>query len=68
MGAESMLKVRNPLQAKLDGVSLVQLTLWVLLVLTAWAIGNWLFTKAKNTAAQATGTMTASGSTNPFFS
>lgn len=67
MGAESMLAVRSPLNARLDGKAFVQLTLWFVVVLAALALGKFLFTKAKGTAAQLTGNASAAaGITNPF--
>lgn len=67
MGAESMLSVRSPLNARLDGKAFVQLTLWFVVVLAALALGRYLFGKAQKTAAGLTGAAsTATGLPNPF--
>lgn len=67
MADGSMLSVRSPLNAKLDGKAFVQLTLWFLVVLAAYGLGMYLYNKAKATAGQVAGKTTAAGAANPFF-
>lgn len=67
MADGSMLSVRSPLNARLDGKAFVQLTLWFLVVLAAYGLGLFLYSKAKSTAGQLSGKATSSGATNPFF-
>lgn len=58
---------RNPLNAKLDAKSFVQLTVWVMVILGAWMLGKYLLAMLQSKAKQLTGKETATGSSNPFF-
>lgn len=68
MSATEYLAPRNPFTvAKLDGKTFVQLTVWVLVILAAWAIGNWAFTTIKTKVGMVAGKVTTTGTTNPFY-
>ena len=67
MSVAEALSPRSPLNAKLDAKSFVQLTVWVLVVLAAWALGKYLLESGKTKAQQMLGKTTASGTSNPFF-
>lgn len=67
MSAAEMLAPRSPLQAKLDGKSFVQLTVWFLVVLAAYALGKMLFSKGSEKLGALTGKTSETGSSNPFF-
>lgn len=68
MGLTGALAPHNPLsKIKLDPKSFVQLTVWIAMVLLAYAAARWAISYGQSKVGQLTGKQSATGSSNPFF-